>query len=168
MAQQVDVLGYSGYTVDDSGNIYSFRSGSCRMLAQRNHKGYLHVSIKDNGSPTKMHKEPVHKLVLSSFRGARPEGMVCRHLNGNAHDNRLSNLCWGTPKENLADDIRHGTAACLRTGENAIAAKLSNDEVATIRKRYLEGETQTALANEFGVTQRHVSDIVNYQTRKCG
>ena len=168
MAQQVDVLGYPGYVVDDNGNIYSFRSGSCIRLAQRVHRGYLHVSIKDSGKPAKVHKEPVHKLVLSSFRGARPEGMVCRHLNGNAHDNRLLNLCWGTPKENMEDEIRHGTAACLRKGERAVAAKLSNADVAMIRKKYLEGETQTALANQFGVTQRHISDIVNYQTRKCG
>ena len=168
MAQQVRVLGYSGYTVDEEGNIYSYRSGSCRKLSQRNHKGYLHVSIKDDGSPVKIHKEPVHKLVLSSFEGARNEGMVCRHLNGNAHDNRLENLCWGTPKENVEDAIRLGTASCLRFGENSVAAKLTNQEVISIRKKYTEGCTQKELADLYGVTQRHISDIVNYRTRQRG
>ena len=36
----------------------------------------------------------VHRLVLETFVGYRPEGMVCRHLNGNSKDNRLTNLKW--------------------------------------------------------------------------
>lgn len=168
MENQVNVNGYPGYTVDTDGNIYSYRSGSRRRLAQRDHRGYLHVSIKDSASPPRTHKEPVHKLVLSSFVGQRQEGMVCRHLNGNPHDNRLSNLCWGTPKENVADSIRHGTAICLKRGEAHVAAKLSDQSVIDIRKRYRLGEKQRVLAEEYGVTQRHISDIVNYQTRICG
>lgn len=50
-----------------------------------------------------------HALVLETFIGPRPEGMVCRHLNGNPLDNRLENLRWGTPEENAQDSIAHGT-----------------------------------------------------------
>lgn len=34
---------------------------------------------------------------------------MCRHLNGNPYDNRLENLAWGTPSENMLDKVRHGT-----------------------------------------------------------
>lgn len=168
MAQQVGVRGYHGYTVDEDGNVYSYRSGSCRKLSQRDHRGYLHVTIRDCNHPVKIHKEPVHKLVLSSFVGVREDGMVCRHLNGNAHDNRLVNLCWGTPKENVDDSIRHGTAICLRLGEEHVASKLTNEEVVQIREKYSVGYKQSELANAYGVTQRHISDIVRFRTRKKG
>jgi hypothetical protein len=49
----------------------------------------------------------VHVLVLNAFVGPCPLGMETRHLNGKPYDNRLSNLCWGTPVENAADAIRH-------------------------------------------------------------
>lgn len=51
----------------------------------------------------------VHRLVLSVFEGPCPPGMQCRHLNGNADDNRLENLQWGTPTEDNHDRVRHGT-----------------------------------------------------------
>lgn len=50
----------------------------------------------------------VHLLVLETFVGPRPEGLVSRHLNGEGTDNRRANLCWGTPHENAMDTVRHG------------------------------------------------------------
>ena len=100
--------------------------------------------------------------------GKRPEGLVCRHLNGNPLDNRLENICWGTQQENAQDAIRHGTAVCLRCGERSVAAKLSNDDVTNIRRMYKEGYLQRELGDLYDVTQRHISDIVNWQTRLQG
>src|SRR4051812_25002272 len=53
----------------------------------------------------------VHHLILEAFVGPTPEGMECRHLNGERDDNRIANLAWGTRAENVADTIgmgRHG------------------------------------------------------------
>lgn len=50
-----------------------------------------------------------HRLVLEAFIGPCPEGMECRHLDGDAGNNRLENLAWGTPIENGEDKVRHGT-----------------------------------------------------------
>lgn len=155
---------YPGYYAEQSGNIYSMRSGICRKLNQRLHRGYLHVSVRDTNFPVRIHKEPVHKLVLNAFVGERQDEQVCRHLNGNATDNRLDNLCWGTVQENVLDSITHGTAVCLRHGENAMASKLTLDEVLKIRWLYAFGYKQIELALNFNVTQRHVSDIVNGKT----
>lgn len=52
--------------------------------------------------------KPVHVLVAEAFHGARPDGKVCRHLNGNELDNRATNLKWGTPSENAHDQVAHG------------------------------------------------------------
>lgn len=60
--------------------------------------------------------------------------------------------------------MRHGTAVCLRHGENAIAAKLRLCDVKNIRKLYKEGHSQNELASAYSITQRHISDIVNGKT----
>lgn len=155
---------YYGYYADDSGRIYSYRSGTQRLLSQRIHKGYYRVNLKNNKSKSGFSTEPVHKLVLETFVGIRPNGMVCRHLNGNSLDNRLLNLCWGTPQENVRDSMKHGTAACLRHGESSVAAKLKLSDIYEIKWLYLHGYLQRELAEQFGVTQRHVSDIVRDKT----
>lgn len=50
----------------------------------------------------------VHQVVLEAFVSPRPEGMVCRHLDGNSLNNNLFNLKWGTPTENMQDMVKHG------------------------------------------------------------
>ena len=163
-----EIPGYPLQYATTDGLIFSLRTGEYKQKPMRLHNGYYRVNLRDGCIPAKTHVEPVHKLVLETFIGPRPEGFVCRHLNGNALDNRLENLCWGTPKENAQDSIRHGTAVCLRHGEQSVAAKLTNADIKTIRELYSIGSLQSELAERFGVSQRHISDIVNWQTRCYG
>ena len=46
-------------------------------------------------------------------------------------------------------------------GENHHAAKLTDDNVRTIRARLKQGDTQWAVAQEFGVSQGSISKIHN-------
>lgn len=158
------LLNYPGYYATADGEIYSARSGALRKLSKRLHKGYFRVNVRDCCTPAREHAEPVHKLILEAFVGKRPTDLVCRHLNGDPTDNRVANLCWGTPKENAQDSIRHGTATCLRVGEDHIAAKLTEADVLQIKKLYSEGLTQKQIAARYPVTQRHISDIVRGKT----
>lgn len=66
--------------------------------------GHVSVAIGKHNS------QCVHTLVLLAFVGPRPAGMEARHLNGNASDNRLENLRYGTRAENVQDMVRHGVA----------------------------------------------------------
>lgn len=155
---------YPGYYADIDGEIYSDRNGTLRALPKRLHNGYYRVNVRDGGHPVKQHVMYIHTLVLKAFVGKRPEQYVCRHLNGNPLDNRLCNICWGTPKENAQDSIRHGTAVCLRHGEKAVASKLTLDDVLEIRKMYAEGRLQKEIASVFSISQHHVSDIIHGKT----
>lgn len=155
------IPGFPGYYADVGGEIYSDRNGTLRQLPKRLHNGYYRVNVRDGGRPVRQHVMYVHTLVLNTFIGKRPERYVCRHLNGNPLDNRLCNICWGTPKENALDSIRHGTAVCLRHGEAAAASKLKLDDVQTIRKMYEEGHSQKEIAGVFSISQHHVSDIIH-------
>ena len=155
---------YPGYFAGVDGEIYTNRQGFLRKLPKRLHKGYYRVNVRDGGSPVRTHVEPVHKLILEAYVGRRPKGYVCRHLNGDALDNEPTNLCWGTPKENAQDAMRHGTAVCLRFGEAAVASKLMEQDIYKIKEMYATGHTQKEIAGVFSITQRHVSDIVRGKT----
>jgi hypothetical protein len=50
----------------------------------------------------------MHRLMLETFRGPRPKGQECRHLDDNKHNWRIENLKWGTRFENGQDRVRNG------------------------------------------------------------
>ena len=113
------IPGWEGYyEVSDYGNVRSVdrtitrRDGQKRrfkgkQLAQAtNRHGYPMVVLSRPGITKSM---KVHRLVLSAFIGPPQESDVCCHANGIRHDNRLTNLRWGTQSENMFDRRRHGT-----------------------------------------------------------
>ena len=112
------VPGYEGcYEISDLGEVKSLqrtvvrrRSGPRtyreKILAQDvNHAGYHRVTLHKDA--TKL-RRGVHQLVLLAFVGPCPEGLEVLHRDGDTHNNRLSNLKYGTRKENQADVRRHG------------------------------------------------------------
>ena len=64
------------------------------------------VTLSRNGRHRPYH---VHYLVTSTFLGPKPSGMETRHLDGNATNNAVSNLVYGTKSENTLDAVKHGT-----------------------------------------------------------
>lgn len=93
--------GYPGYEVSDLGNV---RSPKQILVSVVGSHGYLQTQLRRGNVRT------VHSLVLEAHVGPCPQGMESRHLDGNKLNCRLDNLCWGTPKQNGKDKIRHGTA----------------------------------------------------------
>lgn len=83
--------------------------------------------------------------------------MEARHGPGGKLDNRLSNLCWGTPSENQEDKVRDGTT---NRGERCGSARLTAEIVAECRHRHAIGESQAALAREFGVAVSTMSEAI--------
>lgn len=51
----------------------------------------------------------VSVLVLKAFVGSAPPGHECCHYDGDASNDRLTNLSWGTRSRNILDRVRHGT-----------------------------------------------------------
>lgn len=124
--------------------------------------GYHQVVLTSKG---KAETFPVHTLVLLAFRGPKPRSdMECRHLDGNPGNNRLSNLKWGTKKENQQDRIRHGTDD---NGEKSANARLTTSQVLAIRAEYKTGRiSQSKLARKYGVRQGTISNILRRITWK--
>ena len=99
----------------------------------------------------------IHRLVLATFVGPCPDGMECRHIDGNKLNNHVSNLAWGTPSENQNDRKLHGTDSI---GEKNSKAKPTDDAVREIRTRYGRGERQQTIADEFQVSKSLISLVV--------
>lgn len=102
-------------------------------------------------------KEYLHRLVLMAHAGMPEDGQIARHLDGNAMNNNIENLAWGTPRENSIDALRHGTA---RT-----CAFVDPDMIRDIRRRYhIDGMSQSALAAVYGVSQTTIGKIVRFDS----
>jgi hypothetical protein len=99
----------------------------------------------------------VHRLVIEAFSGPPPENMECRHLDGDATNNHIRNLRWGTHTENVRDKTLHGTD---NRGERSGHAKLTEDQIVEIRRRRKEGERSTDLARIFGLSQSGICHII--------
>lgn len=108
------IPGYEGlYEVSDLGQIRSLprkggnnRTYGGKILKPLLRPPYLTVVLSRDGIEARLR---VHSLVALAFIGQRPAGQQVRHGPGGALDNRLVNLCYGTPAENAADKVRDGT-----------------------------------------------------------
>lgn len=146
--------GFPDYCVGNDGSVWSEKSGNwSKLRGERNNRMHLDVTLY---SPTTTREVGIHVLVLESFVGPRPEGLLCRHLDGNGFNNHWLNLCWGTHVENEADKQRHGTTA---RGEGHGCSKLTEPMVHEIRRLCDQGVVQDRIAEMFGVTQVMVSYI---------
>lgn len=118
-----------------------------RLLPVHWSDGYLRVRLNVPGFP-KWHM--VHKLVMETFVGPRPDGMVIRHLDGSATNCALTNLKYGTNSENQMDRKDHGT------WHDKTERRLDDGQIIQMRERRASGEMLKVLANEFGVSASYV------------
>ena len=156
------VKGYEAdYTVSNLGNIKK-QIGSIKkvMSGFLSDYGYMRVGLTSKQECVNLY---IHRLVLETFIGSCPVGREARHLNGNKLDNRLSNLAWGTPKENALDRAKHGHTI---QGKKCWNSKLTDDDIRNIRKEYKAGKTQKQIAIEYGVTQPTIGCVILRKTWK--
>jgi len=70
--------------------------------------GYPDIRFTVNRKQTAI---PVHRIVAAAFLGKKPDGLQIRHLDGNKMNNCVSNICYGTAKENNQDKVKHGRSS---------------------------------------------------------
>ena len=138
---------YPRYEVSTLGRIRSgYHDPPLLLRLQMGSSGYLTTRLHHQGIP---HNVTVHSAVLRTFVGPPPPGQECRHLNGDKHDNRLSNVRWGTHRQNVADMRQHGTMAIgARNGQ----ARLGNAKVLELRMLRSQGAEYRVLAETYGVS----------------
>lgn len=147
------IPGYPGYWVTNAGRVFSARRGGERTVLRPEvgEQGHSRVTLQGPNGRTRL---SVHRLVLEVWDGPPPseDAQGC-HLNGNAQDNRISNLRWGTQADNWDDRTRHGNFRSY--------SKLSTEEVTEIRRRGAAGESAYAIAQDYPVSDTQIRNILN-------
>lgn len=147
------VEGWPGYEVSDMGRVRSWRSQGRRAAITNSWKimstgeqKYKEVRLRAPGRTVKIR---VHVLVLLTFVGPPADGQEVRHLDDCKHNNKLSNLCWGTRCENTDDKRRNNR---IPQGEKHYAAKLTDADVVAIRERANKGESYGSISKDYPQT----------------
>lgn len=76
-----------------------------------------------------------------------------------------SHLFLGTQQDNMTDKATKCRQAILK-GENNGQSRLTQTDVQEIRQRYQAGESQGAIAMDYGVHRSQIGRIVNFQRWK--
>lgn len=170
---------FKNYEVSDRGRVRSLprmvrsKAGSLRLSPGKlldtapKADGYAEVALYVEG---KQYYKRVCRLVLETFNGDGA-GKVCRHLDGNQRRDALSNLKWGTHKENSEDMIKHGRSTTgakngmnlhpesRSPGEKNGSAKLCVAHVERIRELRSAGAFYSDIATHIGISKSQVFRI---------
>ncbi|MGM0971651.1 MAG: NUMOD4 domain-containing protein [Bacillota bacterium] len=156
-----DIPGYEGmYQASTQGRIRSLdrlvsQKGNGGKVYTRKLKGVLltpkvgdaqgHLVVRLNSPRATPY---VHRLVLLTFVGPS-NGRDCRHLDGSKDNNCLSNLAYGSRRENSVDMVFHETMDRF----------FKIEEVKEIKRRLADGEIARTIAQDYGVHLKTVQNI---------
>lgn len=108
----IQIPGYSRYAISEYGVVVSYynqrgkRKNPMTLKPSVDTRGYLYVTIKPDGGG-KPYPIRIHRAVALTYLG-EPTGPFVRHLDDNKLNNHVSNLAYGTPKDNVDDAKRNG------------------------------------------------------------
>ena len=161
------VPGYIGYEASDLGRVRSYRSVNGRgPLKDSPHlilgkpapgKEYLRVHL--SGGTGGLKTMPVHIVILITFKGPRPsnEHDGC-HGDGDAKNNALTNLRWGTKQSNADDRVNHGTQVRGTAVNLAVLTEAQVREIKAAIPTWKKGLGRR-FAHKFGVGDSSISAV---------
>lgn len=166
---------FPGYFATEDGKIYSTLTWGGHGNRRRGQEsprelrpgriggGRFHVTLFRHGL---RHQRFVHRLILETFVGPCPVGMICCHGPAGRGDHSLNNLEWGTQKKNCGPDkIRDGKDI---HGEEHKLSKLNELKVRIIRRAYSnrgrDGISGVELGRIFGVTRKNICEITRQRS----
>lgn len=154
------IAGYEGlYEVSNLGRVKSLWHKTRRILKPALKHGYLQVNFVDGVT----HKFfSVHRLVALAFIPNPENKPQVNHVNGDKTDNRVENLEWCTPSENMQHAVENGL---MPQGADHPDSKFTNEQVLYIRENP-DNLTTVQLAEMFDVTSSTISDVQLYKTYK--
>ena len=108
--QLKEIKGLPDYWACNDGSVWTTKvsprynpDGELRLLLPRRHpSGYLYYGCFKGKGPNKQRLwRRGHRLVWETFNGKIPTNLELDHIDGNKHNNKLSNLRLVTHSENM-------------------------------------------------------------------
>lgn len=100
-----------------------------------------------------------HRVAWVQAKGPIPEGLLVLHRCDNRPCVRVDHLFLGTWADNIADMDAKGRRVIGWAPHRVRGTKLTQAQVSEIKQRLINGETQTALAADYNVSQPLISAI---------
>jgi hypothetical protein len=135
------------------------RSGECwNWTASLGTHGYGQIGV--GGAVV-----AAYRVAWELTHGPIPKGLCVCHRCDNPKCVNPSHLFIGTQTENLRDMRMKGRARNKPNfGHRNGNARLRDEDVASIRKRYASGESLRTLGRDYGVWHTTIADIVSRRT----
>jgi len=151
-----DILEFDGlYKVNEFGEIYKLTTnGLKKMKNQIDKDGYEVLNFKFGG---KVIGRKVHRLVAQYYIPNPLNKRCVNHIDGIKTNNKVDNLEWVTHSENMIHATKLGLAK--NKGELNPMAKLKDTQRDDIIKLRKEGKKLKEIANLYGISFQHVSDL---------
>ena len=141
-----NILGFPGYHITREGKLYN----KGHPVKTFFHKGYERTKLRNN----KVSKNvKIHRLVAEAYIPNPNNLPVVMHLDNNPLNNKVSNLKWGTYKENTKQMMREGR------NKGQFSSKLSLEQMREVVRLYDSGKfTLKELSTKFNC--KNMSRIV--------
>ena len=123
--------------------------------------GYCRCSVqKLDGTWT---SQPVHRLVAKAFIPNTENKQAVNHIDGNRQNNRVENLEWVTPKENVIHSFRFGSRkVCKQVPRKTILTDFQISQIDKLREFY----TVNQIAKLFNIEYQSLKNII-HKKKQC-
>ena len=145
-----NIQGYPNYHVTKRGRVYSKYSGTWKELPQKKWGNNYTVHLCMRG---KRKTFIVARLVALAYI-PNPDNKPCVcHRDNDKSNNKVSNLYWGTHKENMEQKARDGRSRTKpRPGEQNPMSKLTDNQRREMVEKYKSGRySMMKLSKEYGL-----------------